>query len=80
MSAGAIPDHSPFLTVDQAKAELGISYHTRLRPAGVQCSRCEQTARAAAGDHVCLWCRVSDLRGYPVFPTSGARIHTPPPA
>lgn len=58
--------HQPFLTVDEAKAELGIT--GPLRPTAVDCAACGQRRRAAAGDHICLWCRVGEHRGSVAHP------------
>lgn len=57
--------HVPFLDVDRAKAELGLS---RLRPTVVICLECGEPRRAALGSHTCLWCEISQRRGYPVYP------------
>lgn len=56
----------PFLTVDEAKAALGIE--GRLCPTVRVCLECGQPARTPAGQHVCLWCLVSKLWGQPVYP------------
>lgn len=61
-------DFVPFLDVDTAKGALGLDYATRLHPAAIDCLACGETRRAAQGDHLCLWCRVSELWGYDVYP------------
>lgn len=64
-------DHVPFMTVDEAKYALGLNYTDKLRPTTISCTRCDlQPARALAGDHVCLWCRVAEKVGHEVWPRS----------